>query len=273
MNSLPQGANRRGVKRPRRNYSGTSYGYGRAVGPARMSSLRPKRGEIKSLDTIGQVVGTPAAVGNWTAPIGGLVTQLNSIIIGPNSNNRIGRRVENQWIKVRGTFQRNPTFDPADFEHRTKAPSVRILLVWDATSNGTNPTVADILKDQYSSTTGAGVTDYMSSSNRDYQGRFTILMDFWKDLPAWNPIRTDYEDPGTQPSSLQTVATDIFTFDETRSLRGMATTYSTSTTIGANAVQSGGLYALLISNFAWTGIPADTPYNIDLRWRLYYKDQ
>ena len=93
-------------------------------------------------------------------------------------------------------------------------------------------------------------------------------MDFVKDLPAWGVLAADT----TQPQSSGTIATDIFTFDETRSLRGMATTYSTSTTIGANAVQSGGLYALLISNYGYTDA-TDSPYLIDLRWRLYYRDR
>jgi len=251
-------------------------GWGRASGPMKMASIRPRGSEIKSIDVISPIL-DPVTAAFWDPRVAGTLGLLNPITVGTQSWNRIGRKVELLEIDIRGTFTANPAWDPvaADFH---KICTARFLLVWDAVNNSTTPLMEAILRDNLNSTGGAsaGPSNYLSGQNRDFTGRFTILMDFTKDLPAFGPSTTA-ADAVNQWGG--TISTDIFSFHEKRSLRGLASVYTGAVAALANQCQTGALWLLCIGNWAYDNGATPpvrdnevAPYDCSIHTRLMFKD-
>lgn len=127
----------------------------RATAPVSGSfrSRQAASGELKNVDTV-----DTAALGTaGTAVLRGL---LNGIATGPNTNERIGRRVTMKSLWVRWNFTMAPT--------STGASPFRILIVYDKQSNGAA---------QPAATSVVVTNDINGLKNLSNEKRFTTLMD------------------------------------------------------------------------------------------------
>lgn len=130
-------------------------GYQRGTSTAMLS-------ERKVIDTnfagyVFQAIGTPPAP-----------TLLNGCIAGSQNYNRIGRKINNRSLQIRGFVF--PTTPPNSTDQ-----ICRMLVIYDRQSNGVSPTWANVIQSQnISGTTSSAVTDMVNLDNRD---RFVVLRD------------------------------------------------------------------------------------------------
>jgi len=88
----------------------------------------------------------------------GTIKAINGVAQGSDISNRIGRKYNNIAIQLRGTFI------PQGI---TTGNLARVMLIWDAQTNGALPAMTDIL-------TAARSDKFM---NLDFRDRFKIIMD------------------------------------------------------------------------------------------------
>lgn len=127
--------------------------------------------EVKSLDI-------PLAVAALNGT--GSLIALNLIRAGSSFYNRIGRKIEMKNLQIE---MRLRCVD--DMAGRDAPMSYcRCLIVYDRQTNGTFPTISDILQDVDQA--GTNSTDVMSDINLNNRDRFTILRDARFIVPSAN---------------------------------------------------------------------------------------
>lgn len=115
-------------------------------------------GEIKDVDTqFGFSVSTTA-----------FLAALNLVAVGANEHNRVGRRIEMQYVKI--TAALTPYGGAHDFP---QVDYYRISIVYDRQPNGALPAYADIF--QSVDNAGTTTTNAFSEVNVDNKYRFVIL--------------------------------------------------------------------------------------------------
>lgn len=156
---------------------GTTPGTGRPLYATGRGSMGV--GEVKFFDVD---VANPAAGLLETASVAATVptnafvgiTQLNSVLQGATSYNRIGAKILIKSVNVRGTFRLLGTAPVSE--------AFRFMIVFDRQPNGAYPSLASVLSDNIS-----GATSFHSAINMSYKDRFVILRDQYRTLsPAGN---------------------------------------------------------------------------------------
>jgi len=197
--------------------------------------VRPsiRTGETKSLDiplTL-QALSTTA-----------VIVPLNLIRVGSSFFNRIGRRVEMKSLHFIGNM--DTTGNAAGIDDY-----IRIIIVYDAQTNGTLPTIQSILQDTQEDSTNT-TTSY-SGLNLNNRDRFTILMDHRIGIARDGGASTDAVteiaggDTGENANTSQ--------FNRFIKLRGLLTQYgadSSPSVIGD--INTGGLLSSLVTTPAVT---------------------
>lgn len=180
---------------------------------------RVSRSEVKSLDLPGA-----AYTLNTTA----LVTPLNLIRAGTSFFNRIGRKVTLKSLHIKGQLRPVRTSAVVDY--------VRIMVVYDAQTNGALPAIADIIQD--TDQAGTNTSNTYSAANLNNRDRFKILMDERIPLPTITITAGVMTNPGlldpVQPS------VDIQRYIKLKNLPTMFKVDSSPAVIGD--IATGGLY-------------------------------
>lgn len=198
-------------------------------------------GEAKNFDI------TYSAVLSTTATI----TAVNLCAVGANEFNRVGRRIEMNYLKL------NLWITP-DNSNSTAPDVLRFLVVYDRQTNGALPAMSDILTDQ--DNTGAATNNALSSPNVDNRFRFGILMDKKIYLPD---CKLGVLEPGNTPN-----IPNMFIINEFIKLKGAIAHYKTDNANIA-AIATGGLY--LVTQTYSTAV-AGQNYTLFGSVRLNYHD-
>jgi len=135
------------------------------------------KGEVKSLDI---------GIANYAVNTTAVITSLNLIRAGSSFFNRIGRKIEMKSIHLKGYLNPVRTNAAADY--------ARVMLVYDAQTNGTAPAIADILQD--TDQAGTNATGVFSSANLNNRDRFKILCDYRIVLPSLTVTAGVVTNPG-----------------------------------------------------------------------------
>lgn len=168
-----------------------------------------------------KVIDSGAITGN--VPNSGVLVLLNGVSQGTDYTNRIGRKILLKSMLFRFSLFPNPS---------VTAPTggvgdiVRLLIIYDAQSNASAPSVSDIL-------VSVAYNEPMNLNNRD---RFKILADKFFTMGAYNYSMAANLDSG----SPRPVHTKIYKKFNLEQIFG-----GTGSTIGS--IQTGSIYALVIS--------------------------
>lgn len=195
-------------RRPRfRRY--LNYNVGRA-------NPRPKA-ELKAFDI---------PTGNQIFTAAGFVATLNAPVTGTDMFNRVGRKIYMKSVFIRAFIQ--PVVGPV------AADVCRIIVFYDAQTNGVLPTGPDLLKDS----TLAAVSSGMSSVNLINRERFKILRDQQIIIPAYaTNITASFGTPNP---------IDNFNITMFIPLRGLETVYNANNGGTSADIGSGGLFIMTI---------------------------
>lgn len=142
-------SSRKRIAGPRRTYSGSLV-------PVSSRGYRPNPQEKKVFDVDSN---------NYNVNNTGTVTLLNIPVLGTDMTQRVGRKIINRSIYIRGVLRTNGSLNMTTISQQSQL--ARMLLVWDTQPNGAAPAVSDILK-------AASAT---SQLNINYRDRFKILCD------------------------------------------------------------------------------------------------
>jgi len=238
-----------------------SAAQGRRVGAFRGASFAKPRaapnkdsGELKGVDTSLAIGGPVIATVTTNAD----ATLLNGVQPGAGSFNRIGRKIFNKSIRLKGIC----TYTYAD-ETTTESlhgAILRMMVVWDKQPSGTLPTLDEIIG--RTSQTGTETSDMMDNLKYDNTERFQILRDVMKTAnPAANPPPT----AGTEGQIQQRYA-----FDEFIDLKNRTTVFSGDSNPATIAdISSGGLYVYWRANVS-TADQIDWSVNGESQARLRF---
>lgn len=122
-------------------------------------------GEIRSLDIAKTAYGMSSTA---------VVTCLNLIRVGSSFFNRLGRKIEMKSLHLKARVTPIRTIDAEDY--------ARVIVVYDAQTNGANPAVTDVIQD--TDQAGTNTTTAFSSANLNNRERFKILADWRLVLPS-----------------------------------------------------------------------------------------
>jgi len=199
-------------------------------------SKRAVKGSIKArVRSKDELKYVDVAAANYVGDTTGSVTLLNGVAIGDDNNNREGRQINIKSVQVRGSC--------AQIDTSTFSTVVRMLLVWDNATNGTAPTIAQIL-------TAATSASFPLVNNSH---RFTILADQQFALGGISTTATQ-----TYAGSPMILPVNIYKrLDE-------ITQYSGTDATSAS-VQNGGLYMVTIGDNA---AGAGAQFNVATRVRF-----
>lgn len=197
--------------------------------------------EVKVVDT---------AVQNFTMSTTSIGQVLNTISLGSDLFNRVGRQIQMISVHLRGYFISAGNAVVPDY--------LRVLLVYDRQPDGSTAVFNDVIT---SIDNAGGVThasqDFPDQGNLD---RFKILSDIHVPLiPAGGAAGAATPQPGVEnPQNLE-----IF-FDRYVKLGGLEARYGA----GATVPQSGAVLLLAKGNVAF----ASAPYDLIVNARLTYTD-
>ncbi|AXF51974.1 MAG: capsid protein [Cressdnaviricota sp.] len=188
----------------------------------RKTTFITHRTAYKSKYVAGELHALDLAAATYNIDTTGSVTALNLIAQGDDINNRQGRQIFNQSIRVHGNI--------APIDTTTVPTYCRIMLVWDSQSNsGTIPTIAQILT----------ASSSVSNTNLDNRERFTVLRDWKQTLGGTS----------TTATSSYAQSPTVSELDWYVPLKGAKTTYSATTGV-IGAVATGTLLLVTIGNQA-----------------------
>jgi len=182
-----------------------------------------------------------------------IITVLNLVQVGSSFYNRVGRRIEMKSLTLRGVFT------PLT---QTGSGFGRVLVIYDAQTNGAFPALADIL--QTTSQTGANTNSVFSGLNLNYRARFRILRDLYIALPAQTVAGGQITNPGYTDDTSDFPRLNMFI-----PLKGLETQYradSNPAVIGD--VATGGLFLVTFGNIT----AANSGWTLLWQARLRYND-
>jgi len=222
---------------------------------------KPKQGETKAVDVTSQEeegvqpFQTPFLIVNT-----GTFTLLNAIPPGAAAWQRQGRVVQMKSLYIRGYFNYTGTAitSPGQF--------ARLVVLYDKQTNGTFPTLDDVLRDQLNSPTSKIVSSVTSGINLNNRSRFEIIVDRTWYLPSNTKS-------GSQPNAYSGMITNPspdMKFEIFRKLRMRETEYKGLTPVcEVGDVATGSLIMLWVGG----GNDANTnSWNVILSARTKYVD-
>lgn len=215
---------------------------------------RQRMGEVKGLDTLlslNPIINTTGTNGS--------IFVLNLVPPGSASFNRVGRKIYNKSLRLKGsfTFTTGPTATTSD----QLGSYIRMVVVWDKQpSSGSIPTFDSIFG--VTAQDGTESTTLLSPLKYDNMDRFQILKDC-----------TYVSNPDVVISGGTTNQNErLMAFDEFLKLGGRETVFSgQSATQTIADISSGGLYVIFRSN-ANTALTNFQVVNSDAIARLRYTD-
>jgi len=167
-------ARRSGPRRKRQAGTG-KYGQPKPVGIGRAAQIPRQlmpRGETKCFDVVNATNGAlqvPVACNDAA-----LIFCINAVSTGSGAWNRIGRRITMKSLYLQGFF----TSNLASITAASIAQNVRIMIIYDKQSNGANPALSDILRDQINNNgQDSNLTLQTSGLNMNNRDRFEIILD------------------------------------------------------------------------------------------------
>ena len=173
---------------------------------------------MKKIDSGLTGLGTPSA--------SGVINLINGVAVGTDDTNRIGRVINMANAEIRISYEPNTAGNSQNGD------VIRCLLVYDQQTNGTAPTVSQVLQNN----------NYTEPYNSDFEDRFTILYDEYTNLEA-NTYTAAVLQNGTPKFHTLTIDMDL----------DLDTIYK-DTGATSTAIATGGLYLLFISAYAsWKG--------------------
>ncbi|UAU47041.1 Cap2 [Chicken proventriculitis-associated circular virus 30] len=216
------------------------------VKPFRMQSFRGS-GEIKSLDI--------ASV-QYPLNTTGSITCLNLIRAGSSFFNRIGRKISLKSIHIKGNIGQLNVTRSQIYDY------CRVMLVYDMQTNGSNPSIADIIQD--TDQAGTSTTTSFSSANLNNRDRFRILADWRLPLPSATLTAGVITNVG-----LVDPTEHMFDIDRFIPLKGLTTQFrADSSPAVVGDVATGGLFLL---TFGQNTAGAEL-YAAQVGFRLRYTD-
>jgi len=108
---------------------------------------------------------------NSNFTVAGTFTPLNALIVGPESYQRIGRRISMRSVSIKGYV---------NFSATSIQDSARIIIVYDEQPNAALPVLADVFQNSNAGLATSNLS-FLNLNNRD---RFRILKDFKVLIPA-----------------------------------------------------------------------------------------
>jgi len=159
------------------------------------------KGEIKSVDIPSSSFGLSTTA---------VITPINLISAGSSYFNRIGRKITLKSLHVKLFLDNLRTTASADY--------LRIMVVYDGQSNGSLPSISDIIQD--TDQTGTNATYSSSSTNLNNRDRFRVLAD-WRLVP---PTCTNTAGVITNLSAIDPVQ-PLMDLERYIKLKGLSTQY------------------------------------------------
>lgn len=179
--------------------------------PVKGAISKPNGPELKYIDR---------AVADYVADTTGSITLLNGVAVGDDNTDREGRQVNIKSVQIKGRCH--------PFDTTTLPTHARIILVWDNATNGTAPTIADVM-------TAVNSNSFPLVNNAN---RFTILRDMSFPIGGIS----------TTASSSYAMSPSVHIVDAYLKI-GQLTQY-VNTGATAASVQNGGLFMITIGDQA-----------------------
>lgn len=153
----------------------------------------------------------------------GLLILLNGCQLGSDYNNRVGRKIVNEFLDITGMMFTDIASSGAQL---TTAQVGRMIVLVDYQSNGAAPAVTDILES----------SEALSQLNLNNRDRFEILSDesYAFDHQYWSAMNV-----------LQSGSQNCYSVSTAFSLEGLETIFNSSSTGLIGDISSGALYLLL----------------------------
>jgi len=186
----------------------------------------------------------------------GSMVPLNLIQAGSSFFNRVGRKVMLKSVRLTGQISFTAHAIQADCDY------ARIIVFYDRQTNGTLPTIANILQD--TDQAGTNTSNALCGINLDNRDRFKIIIDKRVFLP------TATTQAGFVASALTFTNQEPLLVDEFRKLTGLETHYkadSAPSVIGD--IATGGLF---LCTLTYTNAAGSENYLMDWNARLRYTD-
>jgi len=219
------------LKRRRANTQTRAFDMGAARQAAKdrqlmLAMARSEKGELKGVDqrltVAGPIIATTATSADSFV--------LNLIQEGSGSENRIGRKINLQSLRLKGLCEL--TMDNAATTGGLIPTPVRMVVVWDKQPSGSQPAFSTIfgIQDQ----TGTVSSDVFDPLKYTVTDRFQVLRDvIW----TFNPMLDNVNGGTTDAVVYHKV------FDEFINLKGKQSVYGASSSPSVvGDIQSGGLY-------------------------------
>lgn len=206
---------------------------------------RVSKAEVKCVDLAGATYTLNSTVS---------ITPINLIRAGSSFFNRIGRKVELKSLHLKGFVQPVRTIAAQDY--------VRIMIVYDAQTNGALPAISDIIQD--TDQAGTNNTTSTSSANLNNRDRFRILCDYRIVTPSQTVTAGQVTTPGWIDPV--TVFTDVERYMKLKGLHTVFKADSSPAVIGD--IATGALYLVTYGGNA-SGAEG---FNLYASLRLRYQD-
>ena len=164
----------------------------------------------------------------------GTIIPLNTMLEGASFNNRIGRKISMKSLRLTYGLEKYQV-------GTTLTDNLRVMVIYDRQTNGTPPTIPDILQAKTitndTNTAGTGSLCYLNMVNSE---RFSVLMDKMEFFNDTSTGSSDQINSALNPHPI-TATNDRFI-----KLKGLETTYKGNAgTTGDLA--TGGLFLVLVS--------------------------
>jgi len=257
-NSLNKSIRGRKVKVSR---NGTAYKRTREGGQVGLWTT-PRSTEIMATDIICQDLPVQTAQGATASSF----VLLNGITAGSAFYERRGRKIGMDTLRVDVCFR-----PIASLAALTVTPTWkgRLIIFYDRQSNGTIPTIPNLLLDVNSATPG-GNTTVWSNPNLNGRDQYMILMDERFIFPGQTVQATAGQILPTEPGSTDPTLTYMH-FKRYIKLKSLVAQYSGDTT-GIGSIQSGALWAYFFREGTAAATDAEEVWRMDARIRLRFSD-
>jgi len=217
----------------------------------RPADFRSSSAEVKSVDL---------PVAPYLISIPAIIVPLNLISSGSSFFNRVGRRIEMKNIRVVCTIFFNP---PVAVNTLFPSFYVRFLIVYDRQTNGSIPSINEIL--QTTDQSGVNSTTAFSGVNLNNRDRFSILRDTRISIPQ-------VTSSATGNVSLGATFTDplkpLSNLDHFVKLKGLVTQYKADTNPSViGDIATGGLFWIMHTT------AGASPWACEMEARLRYHDK
>lgn len=224
------------AKKPRSSIKSHSHKKKTFTRPA-LAISRPLSSEVKGFDV-------PAtSYGAYTITAPPTISCLNSIPLGADQYQRVGRKVTNKSLHVKGSIILSSS-DALTF--------LRLIWFYDTQANAASPVISDLLQNSNS----AATTDYLSEVNLNNRDRFKILREM-----RWYAADTTGIGAVSQATVAPTATESII--DLFIPLGGVETMYNGGTNGDIRDIQTGSLNFVCLSSSVTT---AEIVFNSRLRY-------